>query len=48
LLHRANDEGSTMRWDDDLIFRPGPEIGGWITSCRVEVHAKPTLQAVGG
>jgi hypothetical protein len=41
LLRRANDQGSMMRWDDDLMFRPRPKIGGLVTSCRVEVYAKP-------
>ena len=41
LLRRANDQGSKMRWDDDLIFRPRPNIGGSITLCRVDVYAKP-------
>jgi len=41
LLHRASDQGSKMCWDDDLIFRLEPKIGGLITLCRVEVYAKP-------
>jgi hypothetical protein len=45
LLRRANDKGSKMRWDDDLIFRPEPKTGGLITLCRVEVYAKPGLQS---
>jgi hypothetical protein len=51
LLHRANDEGSKMRWDDDLIFCPESKIGGLMMLCRVEVHAKPGLpcaQSAGG
>jgi hypothetical protein len=47
LLCRANDQGSKMRWDDELIFRPEPKIGGLITLCRVEVYAKPALHAIG-
>ena len=49
LLRRANDQGSRMRWDDDLIFcREQQKIGGLITLCRVEVYTKPTLQSAGG
>jgi hypothetical protein len=48
LLRRANDQGSKMRWDDDLIFRSEPENGGLITLCRVEVYAKPAPQAIRG
>jgi hypothetical protein len=44
LLRRANDQGSKMRWDDDLIFRLESKIGGLVMLCRVEVHAKPGLQ----
>ena len=44
LLRRANDQGSKMRWDDDLTFRPEPAVGGLITWRRVEVQAKPALQ----
>jgi hypothetical protein len=43
LLRRANEQGGKMWWDDGLIFRPEPKIGGSITLCRVEVYAKPAL-----
>jgi hypothetical protein len=45
LLGRANDQGSKMRWGDDLTFRPEPAAAGLITLCRVEVHTKPALQS---
>jgi hypothetical protein len=47
LLRRGNDQGSKMRWGDDLTFRPESAVAGLITLCRVEVYAKPALQAIG-
>ena len=48
LLRCANNQGSKMRCDDDLNFRPESQIGGLITLCRVEVRAKPAPQAIAG
>ena len=46
MLRRANDQGSRMRRDDDLMLEQ--HAAGLITFCRVEVRAKPALQATGG
>ena len=48
LLRRANDQGSKMRRDDELILRLEPLAGGVIKFCRVDVRAKPAPQAIAG